>query len=88
MTLWLGNTAYLYISVSFAQMLKAVSKNCRTFVSTCVEFHSSFSQSFSKSFFLSFGVFHFASARRRVSHRNNGWTREAKPTDAFYNVYH
>lgn len=24
MTLWLGNTAYLYISVSFAQMLKAV----------------------------------------------------------------
>lgn len=26
MTLWLGNTAYLYISVSFAQMLKAVSK--------------------------------------------------------------
>lgn len=26
MTLWLGNTAYLYISVAFAQMLKAVSK--------------------------------------------------------------
>ena len=26
MTLWLGNTAYLYISVSFAQMLKAISK--------------------------------------------------------------
>lgn len=24
MTLWLGNTAYLYISVSFAQMLKAI----------------------------------------------------------------
>ncbi|GKE63811.1 probable sugar phosphate/phosphate translocator, partial [Tanacetum coccineum] len=24
MTLWLGNTAYLYISVAFAQMLKAV----------------------------------------------------------------
>lgn len=26
MTLWLGNTAYLYISVAFAQMLKAISK--------------------------------------------------------------
>jgi hypothetical protein len=26
MTLWLGNTSYLYISVSFAQMLKAISK--------------------------------------------------------------
>ena len=26
MTLWLGNTAYLYISVAFAHMLKAVSK--------------------------------------------------------------
>lgn len=25
MTLWLGNSAYLYISVAFAQMLKAVS---------------------------------------------------------------
>lgn len=25
MTLWLGNSAYLYISVSFAQMLKAIS---------------------------------------------------------------
>ena len=25
MTLWLGNTAYLYISVAFAQMLKAIS---------------------------------------------------------------
>jgi drug/metabolite transporter (DMT)-like permease len=24
MTLWLGNTAYLYISVAFAQMLKAI----------------------------------------------------------------
>lgn len=27
MTLWLGNTAYLYISVAFAQMLKAISKD-------------------------------------------------------------
>lgn len=27
MTLWLGNSAYLYISVAFAQMLKAISKN-------------------------------------------------------------
>lgn len=26
MTLWLGNSAYLYISVAFAQMLKATSK--------------------------------------------------------------
>lgn len=26
MTLWLGNTAYMYISVAFAQMLKAISK--------------------------------------------------------------
>lgn len=26
MTLWLGNSAYLYISVAFAQMLKAISK--------------------------------------------------------------
>lgn len=26
LTLWLGNTSYLYISVSFAQMLKAISK--------------------------------------------------------------
>jgi hypothetical protein len=25
MTLWLGNSAYLYISVAFAQMLKAIS---------------------------------------------------------------
>ncbi|CAA0821721.1 Probable sugar phosphate/phosphate translocator, partial [Striga hermonthica] len=24
MALWLGNTAYLYISVTFAQMLKAI----------------------------------------------------------------
>jgi hypothetical protein len=26
LTLWLGNTSYLYISVSFAQMLKSISK--------------------------------------------------------------
>lgn len=32
MTLWLGNTAYLYISVAFAQMLKAISK-CSLFMS-------------------------------------------------------
>lgn len=27
MTLWLGNSAYLYISVAFAQMLKAISEH-------------------------------------------------------------
>ena len=32
MTLWLGNTAYLYISVAFAQMLKAISKFEYTFI--------------------------------------------------------
>lgn len=30
MTLWLGNTAYLYISVAFAQMLKAISELFRS----------------------------------------------------------
>ncbi|KAK6132553.1 hypothetical protein DH2020_033655 [Rehmannia glutinosa] len=32
MTLWLGNTAYLYISVAFAQMLKAISTYVAVFV--------------------------------------------------------
>lgn len=32
MTLWLGNTAYLYISVAFAQMLKAISKSHYSYI--------------------------------------------------------
>jgi hypothetical protein len=30
MTLWLGNTAFMFISVAFSQMLKALSKYAHT----------------------------------------------------------
>jgi hypothetical protein len=88
MTLWLGNTAYLYISVAFAQMLKAVSKKlCRAsvFWILVIQFNVLF-EAFIPHHLLFFQFSH--SACCCVSLWNNGWIREAKPTDAFYNVYH
>lgn len=38
LTLWLGNTSYLYISVSFAQMLKSISKFVSLYHVLCLRY--------------------------------------------------